>query len=113
MAKAKGFLIGAVVGSTLGALSALLFAPKPGKELRADIADQAKAVSEKTQELAKSVGEHTTEWAGKVKDAGSFVLEELRSLKPGKRDASREEELAIVSSYRDDEDIFLDEGESI
>jgi len=113
VAKGKEFLIGAVVGSTLGALSALLFAPKPGKELRTDISRQAKAIGGKTQELAKTVGEHTTEWAGKVKDAGGFVLDELRSLKPGKREGAEREELAAVSSFPGDLEEFVEEGDSI
>lgn len=114
MAKSRGkdFLIGAVVGSTLGALSALLFAPKAGKELRSDIANQAKAVGEKSQELAKTVSDHTTEWAGKVKDAGCFVLDELRSLKPGKKEEETEE-LAAVSSLSADNGEFLQEGDNI
>jgi gas vesicle protein len=34
---AKGFLIGFLAGGTVGAIAALLTAPKSGKELRADI----------------------------------------------------------------------------
>lgn len=34
----KGFLMGALVGSAVGAITALLLAPKSGKELRQDIA---------------------------------------------------------------------------
>lgn len=33
----SGFLIGFLAGSVVGAVIALLYAPKPGKELRADI----------------------------------------------------------------------------
>ncbi|MFN4984781.1 MAG: YtxH domain-containing protein [Ignavibacteria bacterium] len=36
----KGFLVGAVVGGAVGAVLALLFAPKSGRELRRDIADK-------------------------------------------------------------------------
>ncbi|WP_058303468.1 YtxH domain-containing protein [Gorillibacterium timonense] len=115
MAKTRGkdFLVGAVVGGTLGAFSALLFAPKPGKELRSDIANQAKAVGEKSQEIAKTVSEHTTEWAGKVKDAGSFIVDELRSLKPCKKEEAVSEELAAVSSLPDEEGEFVQDGDSI
>lgn len=95
--KGKQFLIGAAVGGVLGAVAALLLAPKSGKELRADIANQAQAVSEKTQqvagtisqktqEVAKTVGEHTTEWYEKAKDVTANVVDGVRSWKESKAD---------------------------
>ncbi len=35
----KSFILGALIGGTIGAITALLFAPKSGKELRRDITD--------------------------------------------------------------------------
>lgn len=37
--KAKTFLLGALIGGAVGAVTALLFAPKSGRELRRDIVD--------------------------------------------------------------------------
>jgi gas vesicle protein len=37
----KGLVIGLLAGGVLGAVIALLYAPKPGKELRADIKNKA------------------------------------------------------------------------
>jgi gas vesicle protein len=37
----KGLLIGLLAGGVIGAVVALLYAPKPGKELRADIKTKA------------------------------------------------------------------------
>ena len=62
----KDFFIGAVVGSVLGAMTALLFAPKSGKELRSDISEQYGKVSDKTVEIAGVVGTKTQEIAGAV-----------------------------------------------
>ncbi|MNI02893.1 YtxH-like protein [compost metagenome] len=86
----KDLLIGAVIGGVLGAATALLFAPKSGKELRGDIAEQVQTVSEKTQqvagtvnqktqEIARTVGSQTTEWVGKAKNAAITVVDEVRS----------------------------------
>jgi len=36
-----GFVMGVVVGTALGAAAAMLFAPKPGWEMRRDLADRA------------------------------------------------------------------------
>ncbi|MDK6652436.1 YtxH domain-containing protein, partial [Aerococcus urinae] len=39
--KTGAFLLGAIIGGSAAAVTALLFAPKSGKELRQDINDQA------------------------------------------------------------------------
>jgi gas vesicle protein len=96
----KDFIIGAVVGGLLGAMAALLLAPKSGRELRQDITEQygtisektqqiANTVSEKTQQIASTVGEktasiaktastHTTEWVDKAKDVAGSVIDEVK-----------------------------------
>jgi gas vesicle protein len=38
---AKGLIVGFIAGSIVGAAIALLYAPKPGQELRADIKEKA------------------------------------------------------------------------
>ena len=89
--KGKDLLIGAVVGGILGAATALLFAPKSGRELRSDISEQAQAasdktvqiastVSQKTQEVAKTVSTTTSELFGKAKDAAGAVVDTVRSV---------------------------------
>lgn len=47
---AKGFLLGAIIGGAVGAVTALLFAPKPGKELREELSYRSKDLIEKGQE---------------------------------------------------------------
>ncbi|WP_159881400.1 YtxH domain-containing protein [Paenibacillus puerhi] len=64
--KGKEFLVGAVVGSILGAITALLLAPKSGKELRSDIAEGYQQASEKTQQVASEVSEKTKQLATEV-----------------------------------------------
>ncbi len=41
---AKGFFLGALIGGAVGAVSALLLAPKSGRELRRDIADKSSEI---------------------------------------------------------------------
>ncbi len=53
----KGLLIGLLAGGVLGAVIALLYAPKPGKELRADIKNKAGEMIDDAEEyinVAKS-----------------------------------------------------------
>ncbi|GGE55300.1 hypothetical protein GCM10011391_37890 [Pullulanibacillus camelliae] len=75
----KDFLIGALVGGIVGGVTALLFAPKSGKELRGDLNAQSQAVKrkggdlaviakEKSASLAKTVSEQSAQLANKMKD---------------------------------------------
>jgi len=49
--KTKTFLLGALIGGTIGAVTALLFAPKSGRELRRDIVDTTTEMYDKTTDL--------------------------------------------------------------
>lgn len=51
----KGFLLGAIVGGVAGAVSALLFAPKSGAELRRDIADSSSEIYDKSRDYFVTV----------------------------------------------------------
>ena len=48
---AKGFLLGALVGGAVGAITALLFAPKPGREFRDELSYRSKDLLEKGQNI--------------------------------------------------------------
>lgn len=70
---AKGFVFGTIIGGAVGAVAALLFAPKTGKELRSEIADKsekyykkaAKTISEREEIIGKKV--QTTVNEGRIK----------------------------------------------
>lgn len=75
----KDFLIGTLIGGIVGAATALLLAPKSGKELRDDLNSQTSSLREKGNEfasialekssnLAKQVSNQSSQVAGKVKD---------------------------------------------
>lgn len=56
------FTKGLLIGGLLGAAAALLYAPKPGRELRGDIADKVSTVTDKSKEIAYTVGEKLQTW---------------------------------------------------
>jgi len=87
----KSFVWGTVAGALTGAVTALLFAPKPGKELRKDIAHTAQLTIEKTADLGRQAGATAQSIARKTTDLASG----LRS-KFGKKDGG--EETASVAS---------------
>jgi gas vesicle protein len=53
MRKAMAFTLGAVIGGVLGALTALLFAPYSGKELRSAIQEQVDSFQAEIKEAAQ------------------------------------------------------------
>ena len=73
----KSFIRGALIGSIAGSVAALLFAPKSGRELRQDITDQARHVSDKGQELVGKISDTSMEYTDKIKETASAVIHEI------------------------------------
>ena len=110
----KSFVAGAVTGVLLGAVTALLVAPKSGKQLRKDISEQARNATEKTQILTESLGKKTQEiasivgektqkiaasvsnvtrdWTAIAKEAFNHARNEARSLKEERKEISATDE---------------------
>ncbi len=49
----KGLFLGLLAGSVIGAVVALLYAPKPGRELRADIKNKAGEIADDAEDYIK------------------------------------------------------------
>ncbi|EFM12625.1 general stress protein [Paenibacillus curdlanolyticus YK9] len=105
----KGFLFGALAGVVVGSVTALLFAPKAGKELRHDIAEGAQKVGDTTARIASQVGQTTgriakqvgssaSEVADRAKSAAAGVVTSVRSWRGGEERVEAELEKAIISS---------------
>ncbi|HKC62915.1 MAG TPA: YtxH domain-containing protein [Pyrinomonadaceae bacterium] len=63
-----------LIGGGIGAIIALLFAPKSGTELRGDIADVTRKGIDKTREGARYVGDRASEYYGTVREkAGEWT----------------------------------------
>lgn len=69
-----------IIGGGIGAVIALLFAPKSGKELREDIADASRKGLEKGKEAAAQIQER----AGEYYEAGREKASELYQTAQGK-----------------------------
>lgn len=108
----KSFLLGAVIGAVAGSVTALLLAPKPGKELRKDIADGARTVADKTQAAAEKVGEQSTELFSRVKSTAGNLVHDIQTR--FSKEPAAEEQL-LVSSFEDSaelEDEFIEEEDN-
>ncbi|MEC0089175.1 YtxH domain-containing protein [Paenibacillus macquariensis] len=108
----KGFLWGAVVGGVIGSVTALLFAPKQGAELRKDIADKSRQVGSKTQELVSAAGEQSANIYGIVKTKANDIVQDIQAWRHGKNET--DDELVKISSVQEEPeldafDLFVDE----
>jgi gas vesicle protein len=54
MRGAVSFVVGAILGSLVGASLAILLAPMSGQELRNEISDRARSISEEVEMAAKA-----------------------------------------------------------
>ena len=74
----KGFLLGAIVGGAVGAITALLLAPKSGKELRGDIASKSTELYDKAndyfQNLESNVGSVVTNTVNEGKERAQNII---------------------------------------
>jgi gas vesicle protein len=79
------FILGVVVGTVIGGLAALLYAPQSGEELRGRLRDEASAERQRLQvQYEKSMGE-LHERVDKVQGDVQSLLE--RSEEQGEQDA--------------------------
>ena len=103
----KDFIIGALVGGIIGAATALFVAPKAGRELRNDITEQARNISEKTDKLRRDITETAKEKTSSVSEAVSAKSAEIVTKVKRMKSANEVEEVEefedepIVSSEAD------------
>lgn len=68
MARRGNFWLGILVGAVAGAVTALLYAPKKGDELRHDIGDSAREVGRKAGQAWSDAKDRTSEMASGVRE---------------------------------------------
>ncbi|MEI5908838.1 YtxH domain-containing protein [Bacillus spongiae] len=99
-AKAKDFFIGALVGTIVGASTALFLAPKAGKELRNDVNTQASNLKAKTTVLKDSAVEKGNDLAAAAKERTAIIkktvqesnlVEKVKKMRNMKEDSIPEE----------------------
>ena len=89
------FLFGLICGAALGALAGLLFAPKPGAELRGDVTDSARRLRRKAGEMYGEASTVVSDVAAKSRRAFEAGREALQSAQPsGARTSSMDAPVA-------------------
>lgn len=103
----RTFWIGALVGGVVGGVTALLLAPKSGRELRQDLADGAKQATEKTQQFAHQIGEKTADIVEAAREKKNGFKRSFQEWRNGCSEEQLNEPIAHVSSL--DEGVELEE----
>lgn len=63
----KDFILGALIGGAAGALAALFFAPKAGRELRNEINEHASSLKERSAQLTSAAKQKSSNLAEQAK----------------------------------------------
>jgi gas vesicle protein len=75
---AKGLIVGFIAGSIVGAAIALLYAPKAGKELRADIKEKAGDLIDDAQEYMERAKTKAVEIVNEGKQKATTLVDDAR-----------------------------------
>lgn len=103
----KSFIMGAIVGGVVGAVTALLLAPKSGKEMREDLNAQATVLKERSLQLKDTAVERGSEWISVAKEKSTElaktvnkqsqqVVEKVKDLTQQIRSNSEQEESPLI-----------------
>lgn len=74
----SSFLLGAIVGGVVGALTALLLAPKSGKELRGSLGGQAGSLMDKTAPIRENVKSKTISLSQGIAQQSTGLLNKVK-----------------------------------
>ena len=92
----KGLIIGVLAGGAVGALVALLYAPKSGKELRADIKEKADGLMEGAEEYLSAAKSKAGEIVSDAKKRSDQLITDAKH----KADSLLEDADKIISDAR-------------
>lgn len=79
----KGLMVGSILGGAVGAIIALLFAPKSGKELRHDIAEKTNELYQKASnyfaDVQQKVDQEVWETVNEGKQRAQNIIESAKA----------------------------------
>lgn len=76
----NSFFAGVLIGSAIGAVTALLVTPKSGKEVRQGLSGQTDVVKEKGNQYANIALEKSTNLAKQLSDQSSQVADKVKEM---------------------------------
>jgi gas vesicle protein len=80
MARKGNFILGVAVGAAAGAITALLYAPRRGDEMRREIKDKAAQAGSKAKDVWSDTKDQTCQVACTVADRSKHMMERCREM---------------------------------
>lgn len=116
----KGLVIGLLAGGVVGAIAALLYAPKSGKELRSDLKQRANDLAEEASDYVKIARTKASETIAKskyradeltseVKEQADHILDDAEKVMSGIRERANAESGKVKSAFRAGVDAYRGE----
>lgn len=110
--KNRGFALGAAIGAVLGVVAGILFAPKSGKETRADIKETAQKAAERFSKEASKLRSDLLELIEKVEsnaiETGKGLTDKAKKLieqAKHTRESLNELAVSVKNGEADDKDL--------
>lgn len=116
----KGLVIGLLAGGVVGAITALLYAPKPGKELRSDLKKKANDLADEASEFVTNARTKATdsinktkhradELTSEVKEQADHILDDAEKVLTGIRERANSETGKMKTAFRAGVDAYRSE----
>ncbi len=97
----KNFTVGAIIGALAGAAIALLYAPKPGADLRQDVASQAGSLKDKSIELSSVAKEKTAHLSSQLKEQSTHIVDKVKAITSDSVNASDDDTVQRETSIEE------------
>lgn len=98
----KDFLLGALVGGVVGAVTALWLSPKSGPALRESVTNQTAVLKEKAETLAQATKEKTTTLTHTISQQSAEAIAKLKGkTSEAGEDENELEELTSSPAYQE------------
>ncbi len=105
----KGLVIGFLAGGAVGAIVALLYAPKSGKELRADIKEKAGEFADNAEEALQQAKNRAGDIVSEAKRRSETLLNEAKK----KADTLLQDADKVLSDARTKVAPIVEEGQKM
>lgn len=102
----KGFIFGLLAGSAIGAILALLYAPKSGRELRSDIKAKTDELMETADAALREARTKLPEISTEARKRGEQIISDVKS----QASSLLEDADKVLSNARQRSGSILDEG---
>jgi gas vesicle protein len=105
----KGLVIGAFAGGVVGAVLALLYAPKSGKELRADIRDKAGDLMDGAEEYLHAAQVKAGEMVTEAKKRSDSLITDAKQ----KADSLLQDAEKVITNAKQKSGTIMEEGSRV